>query len=238
MRGFQTSLPAGGGAAGLPKYTPVTTDPSPPFGLPAHALPLVCHPATPCAQPLTLHVSMAMAGAVVGTEARDGLLLRYHLSGDVTALSVPAPAPAGAADGLWQHTCFEAFVAVPGEAAYREFNFSPSGQWAAYRFSEERQRDTAAEATPAPLAPTIDTTANAHSLNLLVWLPSEALPVPRAGQALQWGLSAVVEDRHGQRSYWALHHPAQQPDFHHRGGMALTLSWPPCNPLPVSPTTP
>lgn len=140
-------------------------------------------------------------------------------------LSVPEPIAApGPADGLWQHTCFEAFVARPDDAAYLEFNFSPSGQWAAYRFSQARVRDLAAETAQPPLVAQMQVTRSPEALALLVWLPCTALPSPAAGQALQMGLTAVVEDRDGQLSYWALKHPAAQPDFHHRGGFALDLS--------------
>src|SRR4051794_6728025 len=66
----------------------------------------------------------------------DGhLALGYRLCGDIARLVVPAPALPEPADGLWKHTCFEVFVTVIGDATYREFNFSPSGQWAAYAFS-------------------------------------------------------------------------------------------------------
>ena len=41
------------------------------------------------------------------------------------------------ADDLWRTTCFELFVAGEG-TAYREYNFSPSGQWAAYDFDDYR----------------------------------------------------------------------------------------------------
>ena len=201
-------------------------------------MPLVCHPATPCAHALQLSVSLAMAGGVTGSEPSAGLLLRYALTGDVPALSVPAPATPGAADGLWQHTCFEAFVAVPGEPAYREFNFSPSGQWAAYRFFDERVRDATAETAQLPVTPQMDLAVQAHALVLQVWLPSSALPPTLPGEALQLGLSAVLEDQRGQLSYWALQHPAERPDFHHRGGMALSLALPFFDPPPVSQHTP
>jgi hypothetical protein len=36
-------------------------------------------------------------------------------------------------------------------------------------------------------------------------------------------LSAVIEERGGQRSYWALRHPPGPPDFHHPDGFALLL---------------
>jgi hypothetical protein len=208
----------------LPKYTAVTTPAL--SNLPAQAVPLHCHPATPCGLALQASVSLAQAGAVVGQEASAGLLLCWRLSGDVAALRLPAPTTPGPADGLWQHTCFEAFVALSDETAYREFNFSPSGQWAAYRFCAERVRDTQAEAMQPRFEPLIDLTTCANTLTLHTWIPDSALPQPAATQRLQLGLSAVLEDHQGQLSYWALQHPSARPDFHHRGGLSLTLAWP------------
>ena len=37
------------------------------------------------------------------------------------------------------------------------------------------------------------------------------------------GLTAVVENKDGSHRYWALRHPAGQPDFHHRDGFAFAL---------------
>ncbi len=59
-----------------------------------------------------------------------GLRLDYHLFGDFNRIRLPAPQPSARTDGLWQHSCFEAFLA--GDRGYYEFNFSPSSQWAAY----------------------------------------------------------------------------------------------------------
>ncbi len=188
--------------------------------LPAAAQLLLCHPATPCALDLRVSVSLAVAGSEQG----PGWLLSYHLHGEVGGLRLPEPALPGPADGLWQHTCFEAFVARAGEAAYREFNFSPSGQWAAYRFSAERVRDLPAEAGQAPVVPDLQLETTENALTLLAWLPHHALPAPAAGQPLQLGLTAVLEDRLGRLSYWALRHPGARPDFHHRDGFVLDLS--------------
>ena len=41
-------------------------------------------------------------------------------------------------DGLWRHTCFEAFICRRATGEYWEYNFSPSGAWAAYQFSGYR----------------------------------------------------------------------------------------------------
>ena len=208
-------------AAASPSLGP--TPASGPTG--AHAL--ACHPASPCALPLQIGVSLGAAGSEHG----PGLLLRYRLEGDLARLRLPEAATPGPADGLWQHTCCEAFVGIVGESAYREFNFSPSGQWATYRFSGPRQRDAAAEAAdaqaraaapPGALVPDIQWHTDPGGLSLLAWLPLRAL-LPEAlalapGQRLEFGLSAVIEATDGTLSYWALQHPAARPDFHHRGG--------------------
>ena len=49
------------------------------------------------------------------------------------------PANRARADELWQTTCFEAFLEPRAATAYREFNFSPSGDWAAYDFDGYRE---------------------------------------------------------------------------------------------------
>lgn len=178
------------------------------------ALPLLAHPAAPCAEGLQLAVMLAPEG--------DGWRLRYTLTGDLSTLTIPESLPPGPADGLWQHTCFEAFVGATGSAAYREFNFSPSGQWAAYRFSAERVRDPATESTDHP--PAIACERTAHALVLSVWLPPALLPAPEDLASLKIGLNAVIEAHDGQPSYWALHHPrAERPDFHHAGGWTHRL---------------
>lgn len=177
---------------------------------------LHCHPATPCGVALSVSVEVRAHA--------DGLRLRYTLRGDTSTLRIPAPAAPVPTDGLWQHTCLEAFVAADGEPAYREFNFSPSSAWAAYRFSSERQRDEAAEARERVLLPPPQTRTTARSLTLTARLPTGALP--RSPAPLCLGLSAVIEELDGRLSYWALHHPHERPDFHHRDGRALRLAPP------------
>lgn len=149
----------------------------------------------------------------------EGLRLRYELTGDLIRIRIPASEPPGAQDGLWQHTCFEAFIAVEGEAEYREFNFSPSGQWAAYAFSEYRLRKTWMIGQP----PIISVVRTPESLVLEADLAAVDLPPATARKSLQIGLSAVVESDDGSLSYWALHHPLAPPDFHHREGFTCML---------------
>lgn len=209
----------------------MTSSPTPIQPLPAKPLALTCHPATPCPLDLQLSVSLAAAGSETGA----GWLLHYRIAGDTAGLLVPPPCTPGPADGLWQHTCLEAFVARAGEPAYQEFNFSPSGQWAAYRFSTERVRDLPAEAAAAPFAPELVLVEQPQAFDLQVWLPREALPPAATGAPLVLGLSAVLETRDGELSYWALHHPAARPDFHHRAGLAHVLDLPPFPSAPINP---
>ncbi|RMW99707.1 hypothetical protein EBQ25_06460 [Allofranklinella schreckenbergeri] len=159
--------------------------------------------------------SHGLALQIIAVLAREQGLWRlvYSVQGELSALRLPEVAAHPAAvDGLWHHTCFEAFVAGAGDA-YHEFNFSPSGHWAAYAFTRERVRQAAAR----PLPPVhIHCAREARRLVLSAWLPDAALPLGSSAAPL--GLSAVIETGDGHLSYWALHHPAPRPDFHARSG--------------------
>lgn len=109
------------------------------------------------------------------------------------------------ADDLWQTTCFEAFLKVDGEEAYREWNFAPSGQWAAYDFTGYRDGRTDAEVR----APYIRLEDN------LTWWTLGATVGVEAGLDWRLGLSAVLDEKDGTKSYWALAHPKGAADFHH-----------------------
>lgn len=170
-------------------------------------LQLACHPTTPCAVPLQIQASPPH-------RLDNQVQLHFQVTGDIHRLRIPPEVSHPArADGLWRHTCFEAFVSSPSHTDYQEFNFSPSGHWAHYRFTDERQRDAQHRST---LAPRMRTTRQPASLSLNVCLPLGGCE----GRYL-WGLSAVIELDDGSMSYWALHHPQPQPDFHHRGGWTL-----------------
>jgi hypothetical protein len=148
------------------------------------------------------------------------LRLNYELTGDLSQIHIPVPQPPIATDGLWEHTCFEMFVAVEDESVYHEFNFSPSGQWAAYAFSDYRVRS----AWSVSQAPAISFAQTNGYLLLEAVIVTADLPQNIAGKPLQLGLTAVIEANDGSRSYWALHHPEAHPDFHHRAGFILSLN--------------
>lgn len=183
---------------------------------------LPCHPATPCAAVRSVRVGWRWdmeAGA-------PQLKLHYAVFADLHALRLPGTRPPSFVDGLWRHTCFEAFVGAPSGTTYHEFNFAPSGEWAAYGFSAERQRDAAIEAPLAQLALMPVTVLNGDLLTLDVSLPLAALPVGTPDASWPLGLTAIIETQNGALSYWALHHPATQPDFHHRVGWTTRVPAP------------
>jgi hypothetical protein len=123
-------------------------------------------------------------------------------------------------DGLWQHTCFEVFVALKEEAAYHEFNFSPSGEWAAYAFRDYRE-------STAPLAwdsdPEIKVRCTENRLELEAAISVDCRPPMQPCARLLVGLAAVIEEEGGVPSYWALKHPPGKPDFHHPESFALEI---------------
>jgi hypothetical protein len=149
------------------------------------------------------------------------LMLRYQVGGVTDELLLPATSASVRTDELWRHTCFEAFVRGGDGDGYLELNLSPSTQWAAYRFSGYREGVTTAEVAPAGIA----VVATDGILEL-----SASVDLAGAGLALDgtWrvGLSAVIEDRAGGISYWALAHPPGKADFHSPDCFALELPAP------------
>ena len=129
---------------------------------------------------------------------------------------------AEAADELWRHTCCELFAGVVGDAAYREFNWSPSGQWAMYGFSDYRVRDSIGLNVAAP-APGIRFASGAAGWTLQARLDAAALPGV-AGESIELGVAVVLEAADGNLSYWAPRHAAARPDFHRRESFVLRLS--------------
>lgn len=174
---------------------------------------LSCFPAHLAARPITIEARTQLDAA--------GLHLHYLLRGSMEALRIPVWHDiSAAADGLWQHTCLEAFVALPDSPAYHEFNFSPANRWAAYAFDDYRQRNTVWTAGEPPCLTRLD---RADGLELTALVPASLLPTP-CPPGLSVGLSAVIEAQDGHLDYWALTHPGSKPDFHHRAGFCLPLT--------------
>ena len=158
--------------------------------------------------------------------ARDGHVLRmtFRIPGDTSMVELPPPierfvkqSESRRSDRLWEHTCFECFIRAAGELGYLEFNFSPSQQWAAYQFDGVRQGMRNADL----ICPAIVATAwpNRFEISAMVELPPEW-----ADRDWNLNLTAVIEEKGGTKSYWALAHPPEgPPDFHDPACFVLKL---------------
>ncbi len=148
---------------------------------------------------------------------RSVLELTYTVVAPAADLRLPPRAASRHADGLWRHTCLEAFFRPPSNDVYFEFNFSPSTEWAAYRFDAYRHGMTPVMPdTP----PRISTRLSADSFTLQVALTLDSAMNLLDDALWRFGLSAVIKDAGGVLSYWALAHPPGTPDFHHADSFA------------------
>ena len=135
----------------------------------------------------------------------DGrLMLRYRVDG-ASLLALPEPRSPARRDGLWRETCCELFL-YDGAGKYREFNFAPSGQWAAYGFAGYRNGGHDYE----PLRPPEISTDLGNSVFVL----TAFIDARELAGATCAALSAVIVEAGGQTSYWALAHGVEKPDFH------------------------
>ncbi len=172
---------------------------------------LVCHPDT---LPLAVR---SVEARIIAVEP-EWVRLRWKIDG-AGKLVVPPFAGKGRADGLWQTTCFELFVRVPGEDGYAELNFSPSERWAAYDFTGYRAGMTE---RPVPREPDL-ALRRGHSMAIFdCAMPRTGLPPP----PWSYGLSAVIEEAGGNKSLWAIDHSPGRPDFHHPACFAGSLAAP------------
>jgi hypothetical protein len=162
---------------------------------------LIPHPASP-----PVAVSAIEVEAVI---RRGESVLTYRVTGG--PVSVPPVAAPARTDGLWQTTCFELFVKPEAGEGYFELNFSPSTAWAAYRFDGYR----AGMADQPVNAPVIEPVEDGIRVTVdLGGLPPGIWNV---------GITAVIEEPDGTKSYWSIAHPDGKPDFHAAANFALEL---------------
>ena len=175
---------------------------------------LTAHASTPNDAVRSLGVQLRM-------EEPGILVFQYSLEADMSRVRVPPPGGGGRADTLWKHTCFEAFVGPADGPGYHEFNFSPSLDWAVYRFSGYREGMSPAEVSPAP---EISVRRNEDGFELQSAVQLRCIADLRGVRHLRVALAAVIENENGRLSYWGLRHPPGKPDFHHPNGFALEVT--------------
>jgi hypothetical protein len=173
---------------------------------------LVPHPSTPPSDPeLKVWANVEHAASLAAVATTN---IWFGVGAPAERFVIPQATEPARADELWRSTCFEAFLRPLGEENYREWNFAPSGQWATYEFSCYRENMAAADADLAPYIRMED--------NFTWWALGATIAVP-ADTNWELGLSAVLEEKDGTKSYWALAHPGEKPDFHDPGCFVARL---------------
>lgn len=165
---------------------------------------LIPHPSTPPAGPsfsVWANVDhVASLGMIASTN------IWFCVGAPINRFAVSERSEPARVDRLWQTTCFEAFLRPSGRSSYREWDFATSGDWAAYDFTDYRKDMADAEVRSPPYIRLEDN---------FTWWGLGATIAVEADQDWELGLSAVLEEEDGTKSYWALAHAAgEKPDFH------------------------
>ena len=119
-------------------------------------------------------------------------------------------AVAGRHDELWKTTCFELFLKPDGQKHYWEINISPRGDWNAYGFSDYREGMRREEGIRLVGLPHLE--ANDSRCVCKFTLDLGSLLMPNSEWSV--GATAVIEMADGNKSYWAIRHSTEKPDFH------------------------
>ena len=175
---------------------------------------LICHPDTPARGVRSIAVEIDLS-------FEEGFALRFVVEGEIGAIVLPQGegelviADSGT-DGLWQGTCFEAFLTEEGQPDYTEFNYAPDGRWACYQFDDYRSLLRSDDLMPWSMM--VERSPEQFVLRV------EPGIFPDTGTRM--ALSVVIEELDGTKSYWALAHPPGKPDFHHPDCFTLSLGAP------------
>jgi hypothetical protein len=166
--------------------------------------------------------SSAVTGITVDVRRPSGstVELHYVAQGDIRRVAIPPRAESKHVDELWKHTCFEVFLRDPAGVGYAEFNFSPSTEYAGYGFSRYREGMQAQQCTK----PEVSFTGGDRRIELRASVWTARVDHINPEGPLRLGISAIIEETDGTKSYWALAHPQGKPDFHHIDGFALALA--------------
>lgn len=146
-------------------------------------------------------------------EREDSQLVgSFRLNGPLDHIIVPTKvADAARKDGLWKNTCFEFFMRPTQTSAYLEVNLSPSGEWNVYEFDDYRKGMRESKIVKSVK---VDTNFHDGCLNVSWSLKFDKDVLNKKERGYLVGITAVLEHRSGEKSYWALKHCDENPDFH------------------------
>jgi hypothetical protein len=154
------------------------------------------------------------------TREKNQLSIHYEVRGDIDQIILPPPSVSPARkDDLWKATCFEFFLAIPNHSQYWEFNMSPSGDWNVYIMDAYRRVGFREEKA----IPQLPFEFRKENSKLFLNLSVDLSPIIALGIGLQIAITAIIQTKDGNETYWALAHTGQQADFHLRESFIVSL---------------
>lgn len=113
--------------------------------------------------------------------------------------------------GLWEGTCFEAFIKDPKSERYLEFNFSGTGLWNCFYFEEKGQE----------LKEHVSLQISSHRFIsrprkriFSFSIPKKDIDFLMSNHQLDIGLSTILMDDDEHKEYFSIKHLKDKPDFH------------------------
>lgn len=128
------------------------------------------------------------------------LILNFEWRGELTLGSTELTGELGQKrkNQLWQDTCFECFL-MTKEGRYIEWNFSPTGEWNCYAFSNYREPQPPMELEEAMPR---EIHISSQSFRAVFYAPDFE----------RYQISAIIKTH--ETHYYALEHAKAKPDFH------------------------
>jgi hypothetical protein len=146
------------------------------------------------------------------------LSIEYRLTGDLTQVEIAPPAAPTRKFELWEATCFEFFLGIPGDRDYWEFNLSPAGDWNIFHLDDYRQglRNELA-------FPSLPFKVEQQPNSLLLALEFDLSKIVSVDRSIEVSVTTVIRSIGGEISYWALTHCGSEADFHRRDSFAIEM---------------
>ena len=162
----------------------------------------------------------------------DRLSCRFVISPCSASIKWPTPSnkvsPKTESDRhhkLWQHTCFEVFLGLPGGPEYIELNIASNGKWQCYQFDEVREGMRISEMLTL-VGSELKLNKNDAYFDFTL---AHSFPIDAATQ-IKTGISVVIETQSTDNPeatefhYYALAHLGPLPDFHRRDAHIIQLT--------------
>ncbi len=151
-----------------------------------------------------LHATLIIDGAEIKAE--------FEFASDTETLIIPPlrEPQASRKDNLWETTCFEIFLQPEGRKNYWEINFSPRGDWNIYAFDGYRE----GMKNESRLGAVHLDGLQADEKRCVCKFSVSLLGLALRHFEMRIGLTAVIVTSDGKKTYWALKHASEKPDFH------------------------